>query len=199
MIVNPTIFLNSYEDKQESVLIPISLTNVSTVVRNAGELDIFGAELEVLFQVTEAWNLRANYGYLDAEYDSFDADLNGDTVVTDNSGLTPRNTPENSFGITSTYVMQLGNGELSLMGSYRWRDEVYTLAGNEPESLLDSIQNLDATISYSFGENGRYRVSAFGRNITDEREANFAEIGGLTGWYAWNRPASYGMEFAISM
>ncbi|MBT5006680.1 MAG: TonB-dependent receptor [Halieaceae bacterium] len=199
MIFNPTIFLNSYEDKQESVLIPISLTNVSTVVRNAGELDIFGAELEVLFQVTEAWNLRANYGYLDAEYDSFDADLNGDTVVTDNSGLTPRNTPENSFGITSTYVMQLGNGELSLMGSYRWRDEVYTLAGNEPESLLDSIQNLDATISYSFGENGRYRVSAFGRNITDEREANFAEIGGLTGWYAWNRPASYGMEFAISM
>ena len=120
MIFNPTIFMNSYEDKQESVLIPIDLTNVSTVVRNAGNLDIFGVERELLFQVTEAWNIRANYGYLDAEYDDFFADL---------------------------------NGELSLMGSYRWRDEVYTLAGNEPESLLDSIENMDAKISYTFGEN----------------------------------------------
>lgn len=199
MIFNPTIFLNSYEDKQESVLIPIDLSNVATVVRNAGELDIFGLELELLFQVTEAWNIRANYGYLDAEYDEFFADLNGDTVVTDNSDLTARNTPENSFGLTSTYVWQLGNGELSLMGSYRWRDEIYTLAGNESESLLDSIENLDATISYSFGQDARYRVSAFGRNITDEREGQYAEIGGLTGWYSWNRPASYGVEFAISM
>jgi iron complex outermembrane receptor protein len=199
MIFNPTIFMNSYEDKQESVLIPIDLTNVSTVVRNAGNLDIFGVELELLFQVTEAWNIRANYGYLDAEYDDFFADLNGDGVITDNSGLTARNTPENSFGITSSYVMQVGNGELSLMGSYRWRDEVYTLAGNEPESLLDSIENMDATISYTFGENGRYRVSAFGRNITDAREGQYAEIGGLTAWYSWNRPASYGMEFAVSL
>lgn len=199
MIFNPTIFLNSYEDKQESVLIPISLSNVSTVVRNAGTLDIWGVELELLFQVTAEWNIRANYGYLNAEYDDFFADLNGDLEVTDNSDLTARNTPENSFGLTSTYVIPLGSGELSIMGSYRWRDEIYVLAGNEPQSLMDSIENVDATVSYSFGEEGRYRVSAFGRNITDEREGQFAEIGGLTGWYSWNRPASYGLEFAISM
>ena len=199
MIFNPTIFFNSYEDKQESVLIPINLTNVATVVRNAATQETFGVELELLFQVTEEWNVRANYGYLDAEYDDFLADLNGDGIVSDNSGLTPRNTPENSFGITSSYVVQLGNGELSLMGSYRWRDEVFTLAANEPESLLDSIENLDLTVSYSFGEDGRYRVSAFGRNVTDEREGQFAEIGGLVGWYSWNRPASYGVEFAVSL
>jgi iron complex outermembrane receptor protein len=199
MIFNPTIFLNSYEDKQESVLIPISLSNVSTVVRNASTLDIFGVEMELLFQVTEEWNIRANYGYLDAEYDDFFADLNGDQTVTDNSDLEARNTPENSFGVTSTYVIPLGSGELSIMGSYRWRDEIYVLAGNEPESKMDSIENLDATVSYSFGEDARYRVSAFGRNITDQREGQFAEIGGLTGWYSWNRPASYGVEFAVSL
>ena len=78
-------------------------------------------------------------------------------------------------------------------------DEVYTLAGNEPESLLDSIENLDATVSYSFGQDGRYRVSAFGRNMTDAREGQYAEIGGLTAWYSWNRPSTYGMEFAVSL
>lgn len=199
MIFNPTVFLNSYEDKQESVLIPIDLTNVATVVRNASTLDIFGFEAELLFQVTPEWNIRASYGYLDAEYDDFLADLNGDQIVTDNSDLTSRNTPDNSWGLTSTYSVEIGGGELTAMASYRWRDEVYTLAGNEPESLLDSISNLDATISYSWGEDGRYRVAAFGRNITDQREAQFAEIGGLVGWYTWNRPATYGVEFAISL
>ena len=78
MIFNPTIFYNNYDDKQESVLIPINLSNVATVVRNASTLEIFGIEAEVQFQVTEEWNLRASYGYLDAEYDDFFADLNGD-------------------------------------------------------------------------------------------------------------------------
>ena len=32
---NPTIFLSDYEEKQESILIPVSLSNVATVVRNA--------------------------------------------------------------------------------------------------------------------------------------------------------------------
>ena len=156
-------------------------------------------ELELLFQATENWNIRASYGYLDAEYDDFLADINGDGVITDNSDLTPRNTPENSWGLTTSYTIPMGSGALSASAAYRYRDKVYTLADNKPESKLDSITNLDATISYSWGEDGSYRLSAFGRNITDEREGQYAEIGGLTGWYAWNRPASYGVEFAISM
>jgi iron complex outermembrane receptor protein len=198
MIFNPTIFLNNYDDKQESVLIPINLSNVATVVRNASTLEIFGLEMELIFQVTEAWNIRASYGYLDAEYDDFFADLNGDQIVTDNSDLTPRNTPEHSFGLTSSYTVQVGPGALTAMAAYRWRDEVYTLAGNKPESLLDSIDNLDATISYVWGDDANYRLSVYGRNITDEREGQYAEIAGLTGWYSWNEPSNYGVEFAVS-
>jgi iron complex outermembrane receptor protein len=198
MIFNPTIFLNTYDDKQESILIPIDLTNVATVVRNASTLDIWGVELELLFQVTEAWNIRANYGYLDASYDDFFADLNGDGMETDNSHLTPRNTPEHSFGVVSNYTMQIGPGELTAAAAYRWRDEVYTLADNKPESLLDSIDNLDASISYAWGQSVNYRVSVYGRNMTDEREGNYAEIGGLTGWYAWNTGSNYGVELSAS-
>lgn len=198
MIFNPTVFYNNYDDKQESVLIPIDLTNVATVVRNASTLEIWGFEAEVLFQVTEAWNVRANYGYLDASYDDFFADLNGDGVITDNSDLVPRNTPENSFGLTSSYTMQIGPGQLTAMAAYRWRDEVYTLAGNDPRSKLDSIDNLDANITYVWGEDNNYRFSVYGRNMTDEREGTFAEIGGLTAWYSWNQGENYGAEFAVS-
>lgn len=198
LIFNPTIFLNEYDDKQETFLVGIDTSNVATIVANASSLDIFGVELEVLFQATEAWNLRASYGYLDAEYNDFNADINGDTFVTDNSGLTARNTPENSFGLTSTYVINCGNGDLSFMGSYRWRDEVFTLLDNKEESRLDSIENVDATISYIW-DDGKYRISAYGRNITDEREGRYAEISQLVGFYSWNAPATYGIEFAVSL
>ncbi len=75
---NPTIFFSDYEDKQESILIPINLSNVATVVRNASTQEIFGIELEMNYQITENWSLRANYGYIDAEYDNYFADITGD-------------------------------------------------------------------------------------------------------------------------
>ena len=43
------------------------------------------------FQITEQWYVRGSYGYIDAEYDEYFADLNGDNIITDNSGLVPRN------------------------------------------------------------------------------------------------------------
>jgi len=82
------------------------------VARNAAVLDMFGVELDLRFQVTDAWNIRATYGYLDAEFDSYLADINGDQTMTDNSNLRSRNTPENTFGLTSSYTVQIGNGDL---------------------------------------------------------------------------------------
>lgn len=198
MILNAAVFRSDYEDKQESILVPIDLSNVATVVRNAGELEIYGAELEVMYQITTEWFVRASYGYLDAEYSEYDADLNGDGIVTDNSGLTSRRTPENTFGLTTNYTIQLGSGDLSGTLSYRWTDEQENSADNNARGHLDSMDDLSATISYSW-EDGRYRVTAFGRNMTDERSAGGPYIGGLTQAIAWNEPATYGLELAVSL
>jgi iron complex outermembrane receptor protein len=198
LIFNPTIFFNDYEDKQEEVLIPISLSNVATVVRNASTLEIFGAELELQYQVTEAWNVRASYGYLDAEYDDFYADITGSGVVTDNSDLEPRNTPENSLGLNTTYTMNVGPGELVAFASYRWRDEIEVIANNDPLGHLDDTQNLDLTLSYLWCD-GRYRLTAYGRNVTDERERIVVRIPGLTTWGSWTQGENYGVEFAVSL
>ena len=34
---------------------------------NASTEEIFGVELDLNFQITQNWSLRANYGYIDAE------------------------------------------------------------------------------------------------------------------------------------
>ena len=195
MILNGAIFKSEYDDKQESILIPVDLTNVATVVRNAASMEMTGLELELMYQVTESWDLMVTYGYLEAEYKDYLADLNGDNVITDNSGLIPRNTPENTFGFTTSYTTQIGQGELKGRVSYRFRDEMNTDSSNNPLGDLDSIENVNATISYSI-EN--YSVTLWGRNLTDEREQRWATIGGLTsrGW--WNEPQTLGVTFAAS-
>ena len=195
MILNGAIFKSEYDDKQESILIPVDLTNVATVVRNAASMEMTGIELELMYQVTEAWDLMVTYGYLEAEYKDYLADLNGDNVITDNSGLIPRNTPENTFGITTSYTAQIGNGELKGRVSYRFRDEMNSDSSNNPKGDLDSIENVNATISYSFSN---YSITAWGRNLTDEREQRWSTIGGITsrGW--WNEPQTLGVTFAAS-
>ena len=195
MILNGAIFKSEYDDKQESILIPVDLTNVATVVRNAASMEMSGIELELMYQVTEAWDLMVTYGYLEAEYKDYLADLNGDNVITDNSGLIPRNTPENTFGITTSYTTQIGNGELKGRVSYRFRDEMNSDSSNKPQGELDSIENVNATISYSV-EN--YSVTVWGRNLTDEREQRWSTIGGITdrGW--WNDPQTLGITFKVS-
>ncbi|MEM7020664.1 MAG: hypothetical protein AAF512_25395 [Pseudomonadota bacterium] len=83
------------------------------------------------------------------------------------------------------------------MLSYRWRDEVEMIANNDPLGHLDSLSDLSATLSYAWADD-RYRVTAYGRNITDERERRVGRIGGLTtrGW--WNEGATYGVELSAS-
>jgi len=198
MIINGAIFSSDYEDKQEQILIPVNLANVATVVRNAGELELDGIELEMMFQITPEWYVRASYGYIDAEYASFTADLNGDGIITDNSGLTPRFTPENTFGLTTSYTRPVGPGELHATLSYRWTDDTESSPDNHPRGHRDSIDNLSGTVTYMW-DDGRYRITAFGRNMTDERASGGPYIGGLTQARAWTEPATYGVEFAFSL
>ncbi|MBT6332796.1 MAG: TonB-dependent receptor [Halieaceae bacterium] len=194
---NPTVFFSDYEDKQESILIPIDLSNVATVVRNASTQEIFGVELEMSYQITEKWFLRASYGYIDAEYDSYLADITGDQIVTDNSSLIPRNVPENTFGMSTTYTADMGPGSLQTSLSFRYRDEVEHDPTNDPIGHMDSITDLSGQISYLWGDN-RYRLSVYGKNLTDKQELAQATIHPLItrGWY--NPPRTIGAEFAIS-
>ena len=63
MIFNGALFRSDYDDKQESILIPISTSNVATVVRNASSLEMNGLELEAMIRFNEAWDMMVTYGY----------------------------------------------------------------------------------------------------------------------------------------
>jgi iron complex outermembrane receptor protein len=195
MIFNGALFRSDYDDKQESILIPVNTANVATVVRNASSLEMNGLELEAMIRFNEAWDMMVTYGYLSAEYADYLADLTGSGEITDNSGLVPRNIPENTLGITTSYTMQMGEGDLKARLSYRYRDDMETNSSNFAQGSLDSITNLNATLAYSWSN---YQATLWGRNLTDEREERWGTIGGITtrGW--WNEPATYGFTISAS-
>jgi iron complex outermembrane receptor protein len=195
MVLNATLYKSEFEDKQESIFIPINLTNVATVVRNASSLDIQGIEIEMQFQATESLKVRATYGHVDAEYDDYNADLTGSGVITDNSALTPRNTPENTASLGLTHTTAFAEGTLQSNVTYRYRSEMEGDAQNKPEGHQDSITNLNANVSYIFGAEGEYKVSVFGNNITDEREHIWRQIGSLVAYEQWNEGTTYGLQF----
>lgn len=195
VIFNASVFYSDYSDKQEEVLIETAPGIVATNVVNAATVDIFGVDLELQAQLTESLSLRAAYGYLDAEYDDFVADLNGDAIATDNSGLIVRNAPENTFGLSTTYTRTIGPGDFSAYLSYRYQDQIETILNNDPLGTIDSIENLDLTLSYAWAN---YRITAFGRNLTDEVYARRVRIEPLVTFGQYTQGTNYGVEFSLS-
>jgi iron complex outermembrane receptor protein len=209
MTLNASYFFSDYDDKQVSVLVVRGPADVATVVNNIDSQEISGLEVDLSWQITQNWFVRANYGYLDAEYNEFYADLNGDDAETENSFMQPRNTPENTFGISTVYTAAIGPGNVQGVLAYRYRDAIQTdLVSQSPTTppsptntggigAMGSIYDISAQLSYMFSDD-RYRITVYGKNLTDQRELYNQTIGGIATRGYWNDPRTYGVEFAVS-
>jgi iron complex outermembrane recepter protein len=178
--LNLAAFYNEYDDKQEEIIEFSELTGSNTVVRNASSVEIQGFEGELTWLACESLLINANFGYLDAEYKSYTADLSDDDIdnVIDNSYLELRRVPEWTGGVNATYTVSVGPGDLSFYGSYRYTDEYQTDTLNDPRGLLDEQEIVDVTIAYEWerAPGKTVRISAFGRDITDEIGLNSTVI-----------------------
>jgi iron complex outermembrane receptor protein len=173
--LNMAAFYTDYSDKQEEVIQPDEFGASLTVVSNASTVDIYGAEAELTWIATDNLVFNANLGYLDAEYNDYVADLTGDGIETDNSDLELRRTPEFTGGVNATYTMDVGPGTVIGFAGYRYTDEYWVEISNNPNGgLLDDRGVVDVTLTYEWEwDAGRVvRVTAFGRDITDERDYN---------------------------
>jgi iron complex outermembrane receptor protein len=172
--VNLAAFYNEYDDKQEEVIEFSELSGSNTVVRNASSVEIKGFEAEVSWLAFEGLLINANAGYLDASYDEYVADLTGDGIETDNSDLELRRVPDWTGGVNATYTIPVGPGELSFYGSYRYTDRYHVDVNNDPRGYLDEQKIVDAIIAYEWerAPGKTVRISAFGRDITDEVDFN---------------------------
>ncbi|MEE8243923.1 MAG: TonB-dependent receptor, partial [Pseudomonadales bacterium] len=199
--LNLAAFTSDYDDKQEEIIQLDNFGGTITVVQNAATVNLWGIEAELNWAATENLVINANFGYLDAEYDDYVADLNGDGVETDNSSLILRRVPEWTGGINGVYTRRIGPGTLSAFAGYRYTDEYWVDASNNPQGLLDDRGVIDASISYEWEwADGRdVTITVFGRDITDEQNPNSAVI--IPGFFSFAGIAGgeqYGLQISGS-
>jgi iron complex outermembrane receptor protein len=166
---NTAIFYMKYENKQEEVQQPSSTsgTGQRTFVLNASDATVSGLEMELLYLPAEGWQIRANVGFLDAEYDNFSYDANpgGAPDIVDNSHLDFRRAPDVTGSLSADYQWPVGAGQMWISGTWHYIGAHEVDFANKPELSNDAQNLIDAAINYEY-KNALFSI--YGHNLADE-------------------------------
>lgn len=216
LIVNVDAYRMELKDFQDSSLNP--LTGTGFIVGNAGTRRVQGVEADFQWRPTTELSINGSGAYMDGEYTDYSAGqcytgktANGTKPGSCNfNGLTPALNPEWRWSLAGAWNHDISNS-LALFAN---ADVSYT-SGQLLEATLDprGFQEDVTLVGLRLGverQDGRWRLSAFGKNLTDESYytsaathplATFMSAGGTTaangfvGWYA--PPRTYGAELTV--
>ena len=179
VILNGSTFFYDYTDLQVS-----KLENNAGVITNAADATIFGAEIELLAQVTDRWRINTGLSFLSAEFDEFltEDPSNPQLGTIDLDGNNLPRSPEFSANVGTDYTVPVGaEGDLSFRVDYQYQDESFFTTFNRQLSAQDAFSLLNARVSYAKND-GSWTVAAFVRNAFDEDYfLNILESGVETG------------------
>ena len=162
--VNAAIFQSKHDDFQVQSFTQLSNGGTALTVTNAAEVTTQGFEADAQWVATDWLRFWGAYGYTDAEFDDFRNCASGGLDCTGNR---PVGAPKNSWnlGVQLTYPM-LG-GEFFVQSDYTSRDEFYSNPDNRPVNLNESLSLLNGRVGWN-SPGGKWSVTAWGRNLTDE-------------------------------
>lgn len=203
--INGTAFYVSYEDFQRSTVVSIPGTALQeTRTFNAAEVMAHGVELEIHALLSERLTLRANVGWLDAEYEKFLLDRNLDGVFEDFSNRQVVRAPEITGGLDLTYKQALGSaGRLRWnlhalyeeSNTYYYNDDV----GAQFDTVLEERVIVNASVTWRDAQD-KYWISLFGKNLADDRYKTASQaVGRLWTFSNYGPPRTYGFEIGLRM
>jgi len=197
--LNLAAFHVVYKDLQLDSVIPVpgSAIGQESTVTNAGESTSQGLEAELLWLATDGLTLQGTIGYLDAEYDEFQCDLDR-AVPADNedcSVLEVKRTPKITASVGTTYSWGLENwGTSSLNVNGTHTDDFFNDIFNSEGSKHEEVDLLNASVSF-YNQAETLRVSLYGRNLTDEiYQTSGLGVANLWTFSTFGNPRSYGVE-----
>lgn len=168
--LNGAVFYYDYTDQQ--VLSAVFGPN-GPVGRfaNAPKSTIYGAELEMNWQPTRNLGFVQTFGYKKGEYDEF-FDLSiplsqaaNEAVFIDRAGESLP-FPDFSYSGSANYVMQIGQFDVLSETNYSYHDYYTSWLGTTYD--VDSYWLVNASISMSPSDDGRWSVGLWARNLFDE-------------------------------
>jgi iron complex outermembrane receptor protein len=168
MQTNAALFYYDYQDKQLMVRTPDPIFGPLPVLRNAPKSKVEGAELSISWQASEGLYLSLAGSYTDTEVQEFTGYGFADGEPTDFSGHPFNFSPKVQINGLVNYIWSLTDN-LNLGVGASWSRTGETNSTLEGDSRFHHPQYdlYGATIALS-DVDGRWRVTAFGRNVTDE-------------------------------
>lgn len=201
--LNAAVFTSDYQDMQQSVqqLIPGTLIN-QTLVANVGAATISGFEAEATALLTDVFTVSASVGYLDASYDEFMADLGDGLGVIDRTYLPMPYAPKWSNSVTFNYKDDFDFGRVTAQASVRHMTDMYTsfstLNATTDLTMRQSNTVVDGSLSLELPD-GRWRVSLWGKNLTDELVINNTfGVGNLLASRVYQPPREIGVDLSLT-
>ena len=173
LITNLALFYNDYKDQQQQISYTDGSGNVVSTVVNVASSETYGAELDMQLSPGGGWQMDASVAWLNSKTkaDSLAALTGGSLAVPIGRSLT--NAPKWTLGGGIRKEWEFANGSNLSAGI----DGHYTSSRNfdlleravDPVYVTDpSYFLLNATASFEFGENQRYRFSVWGKNLTND-------------------------------
>jgi iron complex outermembrane receptor protein len=165
---NTAVFLMKYDDKQEELHLPDTLsgTGQKTVVANASTAEMKGIEFELQAEPTDSLYLRANLDF--------------------------RRAPEWTGNIDATYEWDVAGNTMWARVAWHYLGEHETNFDNSPELRNDAQNLVDASINYDYGKTC---FSLFGRNLTDEDGYMIGyDVASIWSYSAARPPRTWGIE-----
>ncbi|MBT4518702.1 MAG: TonB-dependent receptor [Halieaceae bacterium] len=196
--VSATLFFVTYEDAQRTFNASFP-GGQETLFFNAAELEVKGIELEGSWAVSDAFLLRGNAMYQDAEFNEFAADLDFDGIEDiDLSGKPPTRAPEFMATLDGIYTITFDAGTVDLNLRVAYEDESvagYSDVSESYDTTLNEKTVWDASVTYRT-EDEKYYVRGVAKNFTDERyRTGSLSVANFWIMSAYGMPRYYGLEF----
>ena len=197
--VNAALFYNGYQDMQIAVF-EAGTGGASSRITNAGESTYQGLELEIVALLSENITLDLTYGYLDAEFDEYNARNPVTNQIEDISSVTTvTRAPENTGAVGLQYSLpNTGVGALSARVDVTYTDSMTFHPFQNQFDTADSrtVANARLTLDELSVGNGEMRLSAWVKNLTDEEYREWGIDFGTLGYAGdtWNQPRTFGFD-----
>lgn len=199
MQLNAAAFYYDYEDKQEQDAAVTFVGNISGLT-NVPESEIYGAELDMQWLITDGLQFNLGVSWLDTEIKEWDAvDPEASswpvTVTRDVSGAELPQAPKWQYTALLSYQWSVGeNLVMDVAGDYSYTDD--TSGGVRPEEATDDYGIVNARVALG-ADDGSWRAMAWARNLTDEDYYPSAYTGGNGPFVrTYGMPRTYGVTLS---
>lgn len=171
MTLNLASYFSQYEDLQlSSNTVNPANGSLLLTVDNAGDVDIWGFEAEIVARPADGFDLNFGLGYLQNEYQS----LAASTGYSIDNKLP--NAPKWTASAGAQYAFDLGsdNGQITIRGDLNYRSETFNDPQNTVEIVQDSYSLVNARLIWDSAYQN-WQVSLYLLNATDKEYFSSAE------------------------